>query len=96
MIGNHYFRSVGGIYVGMEKDALGKYQEKDFHTPLQKRYASGTLMEDGTVRPTCFSKKDDYSSVISYSHDREQHKAFHSRTAAKKSSNCTPEGYRQV
>ena len=64
MIGNHYFRSVGGIYVGMEKGALGKYQEKDFHTPLQKRYASGTLKEDGTVRPTCFSKKDDYSSVI--------------------------------
>lgn len=76
MIGNHYFESAGGAYVGLEKGALGRYQEKDIHTPFQKRDASGSLMEDGTVRPTCLSKKGDYSATTPYSHDKEQHKAF--------------------
>lgn len=53
--------------MGMEKGALGKYQE-DIHTPLQERYASGSLMEDGTVRPNCLSKKGDYSLQLFHIH----------------------------
>lgn len=46
MTGSHYLESVGGIYVGMGKGALGKYQEEDIHTPLQETCAAGSLVED--------------------------------------------------
>lgn len=96
MIGNYYFKGAGGMYVGMKKGAFGQYQEKDIHTPLQDRYAPGSLMEDGTVRPTCLSKKGDYPATTSHSHDKEQRKAFHYRTDLRDSATILLKAYQQV
>lgn len=57
-----------------------KYPEENSHTPLQERSPAASFVEDGTMRPTCCSKKGDDSATYSYSHSKEQHKDSHSRT----------------